>query len=171
MNDPVIEYWRPVKGFEGLYEVSSAGQVRSLPRGRSAGCAALRPGANRRGHLHVTLSAGNVQTTRYVHKLVAEAFIGPCPDGQEVRHWDGNPANNTVGNLRYGTRAENLLDAVRHGTHYNTQKTHCDSGHEFTPENTYSPATGGRACRECRRRWSREWAQRARQRQERNDNG
>ena len=52
----------------------------------------------------------------YVHRLVAEAFIGPCPHGQEVCHNDGNRQNPMASNLRYGTRKENLADRERHGT-------------------------------------------------------
>lgn len=50
-----------------------------------------------------------------VHRLVASAFLGPCPGGQEVRHLDGNPQNNAVTNLAYGTRTENILDVLRIG--------------------------------------------------------
>lgn len=54
--------------------------------------------------------------SRTVHSLVAAAFIGPCPQGQEVRHKDGTRTNNTADNLEYGTRTDNLRDAIRHGT-------------------------------------------------------
>jgi hypothetical protein len=50
-----------------------------------------------------------------VHKLVMEVFAGECPDGMEVRHLDGNPDNNRLDNLKYGTKSENALDAKRHG--------------------------------------------------------
>lgn len=53
---------------------------------------------------------------RYVHKLVMDAFVGPCPEGQEVLHDDNDTANNRLGNLRYGTRVENTADKFRHGT-------------------------------------------------------
>jgi hypothetical protein len=53
---------------------------------------------------------------RAVHKLVAEAFLGPCPPGQQVRHLDGNNQNNAATNLTYGTKRENELDKMRHGT-------------------------------------------------------
>lgn len=66
---------------------------------------------------------------RYVHKLVMDAFVGPCPEGQEVLHEDNDTANNTVSNLRYGTRVENTADKFRHGTfvvgsrHHNAKLT------------------------------------------------
>jgi hypothetical protein len=52
----------------------------------------------------------------YVHRLVLEAFIGPCPEGMECRHLDGNPKNNRLDNLYWGTGKENATDRVRHGT-------------------------------------------------------
>lgn len=54
--------------------------------------------------------------TRYVHRLVLEAFIGPCPDGQQALHGDRDTANNRLTNLRWGTPAENAADKYRHGT-------------------------------------------------------
>jgi hypothetical protein len=56
------------------------------------------------------------QYVRRVHQLVMLAFVGECPDGQQVCHDDGNPANNALGNLRYGTPAANAADRDRHGT-------------------------------------------------------
>lgn len=53
---------------------------------------------------------------RTIHQLVAEAFIGPRPEGLETCHNDGDPTNNHVGNLRYATHAENAADMVKHGT-------------------------------------------------------
>lgn len=53
---------------------------------------------------------------RTIHQLVTEAFVGPRPTGSEVRHLDGNPANNRASNLAWGTRRENMADARRHGT-------------------------------------------------------
>lgn len=52
----------------------------------------------------------------WAHRMVAEAFLGPCPKGLEVCHGDGNPINNRVGNLRYDTHRNNMLDAIQHGT-------------------------------------------------------
>jgi hypothetical protein len=154
MPDATHETWKPVVGYEGLYEVSDRGRVRTVPR-------ILKPGTLNHGHLHVNLWINRKGKTRTVHRLVAAAFIGPCPDGQEVRHLDGNPTNNAVENLKYGTRSENLLDRVRHGTHNNASKTHCKNGHEFTPENTIDNH-GNRGCRECHRVASLAWWDRQR---------
>ena len=88
---------------------------------------------------------------RYVHSLVAESFIGPRPEGMEVCHNDGDPTNNHLDNLRYGTSSGNELDKVRHGTHYNAAKTHCPLGHELFTENipTSIAKLGRRQCLAC----------------------
>jgi hypothetical protein len=65
------------------------------------------------GHMRVSLGNSN---ERYVHVLVLNAFVGPCPEGMECRHLDGNPGNNHLWNLAWGTRKENYEDSVRHGT-------------------------------------------------------
>lgn len=155
------EQWRPVVGYEGAYEVSDRGQVRSLPRPHASG-RILRPGrANKFGHLHVSLWLNGSGKSRLVHHLVLEAFTGPRPDPPpgckriEARHLDGNPAKNLLSNLAWGTSGENKRDAVTHGTHNNARKTECDHGHEFTPENTYDNH-GGRGCMECKRKVGRE---------------
>ena len=75
----------------------------------------LKPSAQKRGHLMVMLGRG---TYRFVHRLVLEGFSGPCPRGCECRHIDGNPANNRISNLAWGSRSENQADSVRHGTAY-----------------------------------------------------
>ena len=87
-----------------------------------------------------------------VHALVAAAFIGPRPDGLLIRHLDGNPRNNRVGNLQYGTGSENQRDAVVHGTNHNSGVTHCRNGHLYDEANTYKHGkTGKRSCRICNR--------------------
>jgi HNH endonuclease/NUMOD4 motif-containing protein len=108
------ESWRPVVGFDG-YFVSSIGRVCSVDRiinGKYCRGRILRPGAQASGHITVALGRGN---TKGVHVLVLEAFIGPCPDGQEALHADDNPTNNHLSNLRWGTRSENLSDAIGNG--------------------------------------------------------
>ena len=138
--------WRPIAGFPG-YQVSNDGQIagpRSITRGS----------VNRGGYLVVQLRG----TSRYVHGLVAEAFIGPRPIGHEVRHLDGDSNNNAAANLRYGTHAENMQDRVKHGRDPQAARTHCPRHHEYTPENTYRQrATGARVCRICARQRSRDY--------------
>lgn len=112
----MTEQWKPVPGFEGAYEVSNQGRVRSRPhyvrlvahgvetRRLSPG-KMLSPGANRSGHVTVAIGKGN---SRLVHQLVLEAFVGPRPEGYDSLHLNHAPADNRLENLRYGPRAENL---------------------------------------------------------------
>ena len=150
--------WVPVPGYEGIYSVSDQGQVLSHARTNSLGhpvhekTLTLTP--NKRGHLRVSLSKNGRLYVALVHQIVLEAFVGPRPEKQEVRHLDGNPENNHLSNLRYGTRSENMYDRVRHGTHYSAKKTHCYRGHEFTEENTLR-SSNQRRCRTCKREYER----------------
>jgi hypothetical protein len=68
------------------------------------------------GYLYVCLRNNGQAKRNYAHRLVLQAFIGPCPRGMECRHLDGDPANNRLSNLKWGTSSENHKDAVRHGT-------------------------------------------------------
>lgn len=117
------EAWLPVAGYEGLYEVSSLGRVRSLDhwvknrysralrRGRI-----LRQSPDRGGYLQVHLSNCNKVETLKVHRLVASAFVGaaPTPDAQ-VNHIDFKKDSNAAGNLEWCTRQENHRHAVDGG--------------------------------------------------------
>jgi len=116
------EVWADVPGFDGLYQVSSLGVVRSLPRSTATGVLGgriLKPHAERNGYLRIALSRGG-ETTRYsVHRLVLLAFAGYPAEGLEARHLDGNRKNNHLSNLAWGSRSENAHDRVRHGTNSN----------------------------------------------------
>jgi len=70
---------------------------------------------DRDGYLLIDLHKASVKTTYKVHRLILETFVGPCPSGMECRHLDGNPANNRLENLCWGTRSENARDTVKHG--------------------------------------------------------
>lgn len=118
------EKWRPVVGYEGLYEVSDAGRVRSLDRadvrGRRISGHVLRPNKSGPGLTHVSVSlhsATGARNTIGVQRLVLHAFVGPCPKGMQACHNDGNGFNNAVGNLRWDTPSNNQLDRRKHGTH------------------------------------------------------
>jgi hypothetical protein len=71
----------------------------------------LSPGWTDAGYLNVNLLGEH----RLVHQVILEAFVGPCPEGLECRHLDGNPGNNQRSNLKWGTRAENIEDEKKHG--------------------------------------------------------
>ena len=123
--DMTEEIWKPVPGYEGRYEVSDIGRVRSLDRavicmGEIKGAyvsrkkgRVLRPGPSNYGHLSVVLGRGK---TRMVHELVLRAFVGDPPDKHECCHNNGDPTDNRLSNLRWGTRSENIRDAINHGT-------------------------------------------------------
>jgi hypothetical protein len=151
----VSEQWKPVPGFEGAYEASSEGRVRSITRTVSDGSTragqVLRPCDNGAGYGIVTLCAGGVETTRTVHSLVAEAWLGPRPAGHEVCHQDGDSSHNAASNLRWGSHASNMRDQVRHGTNARTQRTHCPEGHALRAPNLRASELrlGRRSCRAC----------------------
>jgi hypothetical protein len=76
----------------------------------------LKPIAHHWGHLSVNLHRVGEKNRRYIHHLVLEAFVCPRPPGLVCCHWDGDPANNTLSNLRWGTYKSNCDDMLRHGT-------------------------------------------------------
>jgi NUMOD4 motif/HNH endonuclease len=121
MSEPT-ERWLPVTGWEGLYEVSDLGRVRSLPRWSVArkrwyGGQVRKPAPrNDHGHLGVMLYRDRRFRTYWVHRLVLEAFAGPCPDGQLCCHGPGGPQDNRLVNLRWGTPGSNAADKYRDGT-------------------------------------------------------
>lgn len=119
MNE--IEEWRPVRGFDGMYEVSNLGGVRSLPRYCSRG---VRPVPGRilsrstvtGGYLAAPLTREGKCSTRLIHQLVLEAFVGPRPPGMEACHGNGKRDDNRLANLRWDTKAGNHADRYLHGT-------------------------------------------------------
>lgn len=111
------EEWRPVGGYEGFYEVSDHGRVRSLPRAYTGG-RVLRSFPDRDGYLLVNLTAPQRGRRKArVHQLVAEVFERERPSpAHEVRHLNGVRWDNRAGNLLWGTTLENQHDRLRHGT-------------------------------------------------------
>lgn len=114
------EQWLGLPWAKG-YEVSSIGRVQSYwKRGRVPALVdfprLLKPFVNSYGYPVFTIHVSGVQLTPPAHRLVLETFVGPCPEGMLCRHLDGNPQNNCVRNLCWGTALENCEDAKRHGT-------------------------------------------------------
>lgn len=144
------EVWRDVSGYEGIYQVSNLGQVYSVPRRGSRGGLMKTP-PNRHGYPEVNLTRRGAQRVHMVHVLVAAAFIGPRPSELIIRHLNGNPANNNVANLAYGSMTENQIDSVEHGTQWQSRKTHCPQGHPYDALNTYVLPSRPRAryCKAC----------------------
>ena len=102
-----LERWRHAVGFPG-YLVSNHGRVFS-DRSKKY----LRPQPAGRGHLRVSFRREGETVLMLLHRVVLMAFVGPCPEGQEGLHYDDDPTNNRLGNLRWGTRRENRQDAIR----------------------------------------------------------
>lgn len=136
-----MQKWLPVLNFEGLYEISDQADVRSVRRG-----IVLRQYRERKGYRSVSLYRNGRKSTRRVHVLMAEVFLGPRPAGLEVCHGPAGVDDNTPGNLRWDTSKSNSGDIDR------TYRTYCRRGvHELTPDNTYVYSHGGRICKACAR--------------------
>lgn len=120
------EVWKDIPGYEGRYQASTAGRIRSIDRAvtqmsrhgstftRQLKGKILRPGEFcKSGHVSVVLGHGANGSP--VHQLVMLTFVGPAEPGMEVLHGNGNPKDNRLANLRYGTRTENILDVFHQG--------------------------------------------------------
>ena len=110
------ERWLPVVGYEGYYEVSDHGRVKRMARGPATWPGRILKGSIKREYPSVALYRDAERREYSVHRLVMAAFVGPCPEGNEVNHKDGIKANSYVGNLEYVTRSENVIHAVSIGT-------------------------------------------------------
>lgn len=118
------EEWRDIAGYEKYYQVSDLGRVRSLDRvvphsnggpKRRKG-RVLRSSSSSGPYQTVTLSVEAKHKQCTVHRLVAIAFLGPCPSGHQVRHGPNGKLDNRLSNLAYGTQSQNSLDKYRDGT-------------------------------------------------------
>lgn len=158
--------YRPIVSYNDLY----AGTDGSIIDG-GRGCE-LKPSRHNMGYLQTYIP--EIKRQKLTHRLIAEAFLGPCPAGMEVRHADGTRTNNQPSNLCYGSTRDNAQDAMRHGTHQGaamSAKTKCSRGHEYSLENTYiHPTTGSRHCRTCRTDYLREYNARPENRARRREN-
>lgn len=153
----MTESWKPIPGWEGYYEASDHGRIRSINRvvDKSDGTTqrvsgqVLKGGSEQRGRrTHVLWRDGKAYNEK-AHRLVMMTFKGPCPSGLEVCHRDDDPSNNHLNNLYYGTQSDNMNDRVRNGIHHNAIKTHCKYGHKYSDDNIYWTAKGSRMCKIC----------------------
>lgn len=113
------EIWKPIKGYEGLYEISNLGRVKSLDRIVNCGLKnqktriikgkILKAHPDKEGYLIVSLTKNQKEMTKRIHKLVAEAFL------TVVNHIDGNRKNNNIDNLEFCTQQHNIKEAFRLG--------------------------------------------------------
>ena len=102
------EIWKDIAGYEGLYQVSNFGNVKSLRYRRSNVAKLLTPKCNSCGRLWVELANNGITKPMQIHRLVAEAFLPNEHDYPEVNHKDENPKNNIVDNLEWCTRQYNV---------------------------------------------------------------
>lgn len=120
------EEWKPVVGYEGVYEVSNMGRVKRLAgTNRTPVERILKPSVSLTGipYLSVFLCKDGRKKRFYIHRLVLEAFVGKAAEGKEAAHNDGDPSNNKLSNLRWDTAQGNAADRAKHGTErYGEQK-------------------------------------------------
>lgn len=165
---PTREEWRPVVGYEGLYEVSDQGRVRSLDRwvmipGHKQPW--LRPGrlmrmaSDGQGRRVAILTRDGKHHRVRAYVLVLEAFVGPRPPGLIACHNDGNPSHDVLPNLRWDTYSGNTQDTLKHGRHPQRSKTHCPRNHPLQTPNLIPRrlALGHRICLACTRSKNNEW--------------
>lgn len=107
-----METWKDVVGYEGLYEVSDHGRVRSI----KTGC--IKTYTENKLHKRPFLGLWKSNKIKIFkpHTLILTTFVGPRPQGMECCHNDGNPWNNHLSNLRWDTPRNNQLDRIKHGT-------------------------------------------------------
>lgn len=109
----MTEGWKDIPGCKGLYQASMEGRIKRVAGGPGAIAGRiLKQSQNGRGYLCVNI----FKKSKYVHRLILTTFVGYCPDGLECRHLDGNQLNNSLYNLRWGTKSENQQDCIKHGT-------------------------------------------------------
>lgn len=129
------EVWKPVVGYEGLYEASDQGRVRGLDREIRSGKSGRRIWKGRvlvqeelrHGYMAVSLCKDGERWARAVHAIVLEAFSGLPPARHECAHDNNIRSDNRLSNLSWKTRKENFADKIRHGTQPRGE-THWRSG-------------------------------------------
>lgn len=162
------EVWKDIKGFEGLYQVSNLGRVRSLERYKNNHSVSqycpqciLIPWLNDKGYNIVKLSKNNKKTHKRIHRLVASAFVQNPENKNYVNHIDGNKTNNSTKNLEWCTLSENTKHAYKIGLMKTKKVLDKKSGiiynsvREAALSNGKIESSVGRSCREAKKsRWS-----------------
>lgn len=153
------EEWRPILGIAGDYSISESGVVRNNRTGRIR-----KPSVHRQGYLKHTFRLDGRLLQKYVHRMVAEAFLPPSSD-PFVRHIDDDKTNNHHSNLIWGMPRDNTRDAIRNGLitpsfkdGFCTLAGHPQEGNDIGDKST------SHNCAECRRVWDRQYRKRRNQR-------
>lgn len=109
--------WKDIPGYDGHYQASDMGQIKSLKWGKQS---VFTPSFHRArsSHLVVNLTMNGVSRPRLVHQLILETFVGPRRPGEMVRHLNDDPTDNRLVNLKYGTQKENSADMMKNGYVY-----------------------------------------------------
>lgn len=136
------EVWRPVRGYEGEYEVSDSGRVRSLSRpivgipGRRAWMSrerVLYQSVDKAGYVRVNLTHDGIRKGKLVHVLVAEAFMDRPNGKTEVNHINGIKGDNRICNLEFCTPSENIRHAIQTGLRKaKSTPVYCEDGRRFS---------------------------------------
>lgn len=117
----ILELWKDIKDFEGIYKISNIGRIISVERydtlGRRVKAKMLKVRDDGRGYNQVDLSKEAIRYTYKVHRLVALAFLEKAHTTETINHMDGNKTNNRIDNLEWMTRAENTKHAWSYGLH------------------------------------------------------
>ena len=119
----LIEEWRDIEGYEGYYQISNKGRVKSLPRKRMNGKGSyymtktriLKHSMTTTGYKKVELTKNGKRKSKRIHRLIAKAFIPKVEGKPDINHIDGNPLNNEIQNLEWCTQRENVLHALEIG--------------------------------------------------------
>jgi hypothetical protein len=135
------EIWKNIPAYEGMYQVSNLGRVKTVAREVKNTAKSFRkleekihtPCDNGNGYKYVTLSMSRVRSNYYIHRIVAEVFLCNCFELLEVNHIDGNKANNRVDNLEWCTRSENAKHAHKSGLNH-VLKGEANPGAKLTEE-------------------------------------
>src|SRR5258706_1418925 len=122
--------WKWATGYEGCYKIFTSGEIQSASRSviyngtiSLSEEKILKPSTDG-NYFTVTLSKKGKHRKVLIHRLILETFIGPCPTGKEARHLDGDPSNNKLSNLEWGTPKQNGEDRIGHGTQIHGEKHH-----------------------------------------------
>jgi hypothetical protein len=117
----MTEFWKDIEGYEGLYQISNKGRVKSLGNKHRKSVMILKPTIEYYGYHTVSLCRNQEGKTKKVHRLVAKAFVSGYDDTKEINHKDGNKLNNIPENLEWVTVKENAQHAFRIGLRKNSK--------------------------------------------------